>query len=242
MSSKNVLRTSFPIDRASTPGPLHPISPYIQFKKMCSSHRLGFFTALGFCLLTGSISAARDGVQYGKRERPGTAAEYDLGSSRSLTLPVLFQTEAKLLEPGKPIEGELINNASDSYLIRLEAGQFLNVSIEQRTMDLTASLFGPDEQQVRKFDSRWYGAEPVYFVAEAAGSYRLEIRSLRQTDIRGSYQVKIEELRAPGLQDQKRIDALKNSTEGKRLIDLGGKQSLQQAKEKYNEALPLWRD
>src|SRR5215475_10902924 len=89
------------------------------------------------------------------------------------------------LEPGKTIERDLAGGDAHSYLIKLDSGQFLNAVIEQRRTDLTAALFGPDGRQVGQFDGLWYGAEPVCYVAEATGIYRLEIRTLNQAAPRG---------------------------------------------------------
>ncbi|HEY7184255.1 MAG TPA: tetratricopeptide repeat protein [Blastocatellia bacterium] len=146
------------------------------------------------------------------------------------------------LEPGKTIERDLAGGEAHSYLIKLDSGQFLNAVIEQRRTDLTAALFGPDGRQVGQFDGLWYGTEPVCYVAEATGSYRLEIRTLNQAAPRGSYQLKLEEPRAPAAQDKKRVAAVRASTEGKRLIEKGDAQSFNLAKEKYEEALPEWRE
>jgi tetratricopeptide (TPR) repeat protein len=154
---------------------------------------------------------------------------------------VAAQNVGDSLEPGKTVERDLAGGESHSYLIRLASGQFLNAVIAQRQTDLTATLFGPDGRQVGQFDSAWYGPEPVCYVAEATGSYRLEIRPLNQTAPRGSYQLKLEEPRAPTPQDQTQVAALRASTEGKQLIEQGRAQSLKLAKEKYEEALPRWR-
>ena len=79
-------------------------------------------------------------------------------------------------------------------------------------------------------------------VAEASGSYRLEIRPLNQTATRGAYQLKVEELRAPTPQDRARVVAIKASTEGKRLIEQGGAQSYKLAKESTRRRCPVARD
>src|SRR5262245_22081739 len=150
------------------------------------------------------------------------------------------EPQANPIEPGKSIERELAGGESHSYLIKLSSGQFLQAVIGQRQLDLTATLFGPDDRQVGAFDSRWYGPEPVYFIAEASVSYRLAIQPLHRSAARGSYQLSVEELRAPTPQDQTRVAALKASAEGKRLIAQGGAQSLKLAIEKYEEALPKW--
>src|SRR5262245_2112813 len=127
----------------------------------------------------------------------------------SAGLFVPAQNGGDQLEPGNRIERDLAGGESHSYLITLTSGQFLHAVIAQRQTDLTATLFGPDGRQVGQFDGRWYGPEPVCYVAEASGKYRLEIRPLNQTATRGAYQLKIEELRAPGPQDRTRIAALK---------------------------------
>jgi CHAT domain-containing protein/Tfp pilus assembly protein PilF len=155
---------------------------------------------------------------------------------------VSAQKGADLLEPGRTIERDLAGGEFHSYLVTLASGQFLESVITQRQLDVAATLFGPDGRQVGQFDSAWYGPEPVCYVAEAAGSYRLEVRAVNQTAARGSYQLRLEAPRAPAPQDQTRIAAIKASTEGKRSIEQGNAQSLKLAKEKYEEALPLWRE
>src|SRR5262249_49460966 len=106
------------------------------------------YAAVGVWLLTGSSIADSD---------------FALGKSTRLShRPIAAQKEPQgnLLEPGKPIERELNGGESHSYLITFTAGQFLDATIVQRQVDLTAALFGPDGQQVGQFDSRWYGPEP----------------------------------------------------------------------------------
>jgi CHAT domain-containing protein len=160
----------------------------------------------------------------------------------SAGLIVAAQNGGDPLEPGKTVERDLAGGESHTYLISLASGQFLHAVIAQRQTDLMATLFGPDGRQVGQFDGLWHGPEPVCYVAEASGSYRLEIRPLNQTATRGAYQLKVEELRAPTPQDRARVVAIKGSTEGKRLIEQGGAQAYKLAKERNEEALPQWRE
>jgi tetratricopeptide (TPR) repeat protein len=155
---------------------------------------------------------------------------------------IAAQNGGDLLEPDKTIERDLAGGETHSYRITLASGQFLEASIAQRQMDVTATLFGPDGRQVGQFDSLWYGAEPVCYIAEATGGYRLEIRTVNQTATRGPYQLKLEKLRAPAPQDQTRVAAIRASTEGKQLLEQGKAQTLIPAKKKLEEALPLWRE
>src|SRR5262245_42743189 len=160
----------------------------------------------------------------------------------SASLIVAAQKGGDPLEPGRMIERDLAGGESHSYLVTLASGQFLHAVIAQRQTDLTATLFGPDGRQVGQFDGLWYGPEPVCYIAEASGSYRLEIRPFNQAAARKSYQLKVEELRAPTPQDRTQVAAIKASTEGKRLIGQGGAQSFRLAQGKYEEALPRWRE
>ncbi len=152
------------------------------------------------------------------------------------------QQDVHPLVHGQTIERELASGETHSYQITLAAGQYLHVVVDQRSYDLVVTLFGPDGQQINQYDGRWHGPESVSLITEASGAYRLVIRTLQLKAARGPYKVKIEELRAPAPQDQSRIAAERAATEGKKLLSQDNEQTLRQAKEKYETALPLWRE
>jgi hypothetical protein len=110
-----------------------------------------------------------------------------------------------VLAPGKPIERELAGGESHSYRLRLAAGQFCRVVVDQHGIDAVVTLYGPDGTQ---------GPEPVSLVAEITSSYRLAVRSLEKDARAGRYEVKIEELRSATTQDKARIAAEKAFAEG----------------------------
>jgi len=149
-----------------------------------------------------------------------------------------------LLEPGKPIERELKGGEVHSYKIALSAGQYLKTIVEQRGIDVVVRLFAPDGKQIIEVDSPngTQGAEPISVVTEAAGNYRLEVRSLEANAVAGRYEAKIDELRAATTKDRKRIVAEQLYAEGKQLSAEGTAESLQKAIKKYEESLPLWRE
>ncbi|CAN5796701.1 tetratricopeptide repeat protein [soil metagenome] len=111
--------------------------------------------------------------------------------------------DIRQLEPGKPIERGLAGGEVHAYSIQLAAGQFLGVIVDQRGIDVVVALFGPDRKQLIEVDSPngTKGPEPVSLVAEASGSYRLEVRSLGKAAA-GRYEVKIETLRVGTAQDK----------------------------------------
>ncbi|HEY7544128.1 MAG TPA: tetratricopeptide repeat protein, partial [Blastocatellia bacterium] len=138
---------------------------------------------------------------------------------------------ARSLEPGKPIERELAGGQSHTYEIKLSEGQFLNVIVEQRGIDVVVRLLGPDGRQIAEFDSeiRKQGQESVSQVAEAAGSYRLSVQAKEKGAPAGRYEIRVTELRAATEKDRALQEASRLLGESLRLSRAGN----------YNEARPL---
>jgi len=140
------------------------------------------------------------------------------------------EKDARLLEPGKAIKRELSGAGSHTFQIRLSAGQFLKVIVEQQGIDVVARLIGPDGKQIIEFDSesRLRGPETVEHVAEAEGDYRLVVQPRQKAAPAGVYEIRIEELRAATENDRALQEARKLY---KKAIDLRNAG-------KYHEALP----
>src|SRR6185436_10378199 len=102
------------------------------------------------------------------------------------------------LELGKPIVRELAGGEAHSYRLALAAGQFCHVVVDQRGIDVVAALYGADGDKIVEIDSpnSANGPEAISLVAQASGTYRLEVRSLEKNAPAGRYEVKLEELRA----------------------------------------------
>src|SRR5215475_11884584 len=151
---------------------------------------------LAFSLTIGSLSTAVSeitlGQTHGKPAQQSTQAPSGSGSKAD------DEKEAQLLEPGKAIKRELAGGASHTYRIRLNAGQFLKVIIEQQGIDIVARLIGPDDKQIKEFDSerRLRGPETVESMAEAEGDYRLVVQPRQSAAPAGAYEIRIVELRA----------------------------------------------
>src|SRR5205823_8383348 len=105
--------------------------------------------------------------------------------------------DVPLLVLDQPIERELARGETHAYRVTLAAGQYLRVMVEQRGVDLSLTLFGPDGRPLTEVDRGGIseGPEQVSVVAEAAGDYRLEVRRLDQEAAPGRYQVRVAEWR-----------------------------------------------
>src|SRR5215813_11224283 len=167
----------------------------------------------------------------------GSAAGQPQRSAQETTGPqggAVDERDVRPLEQGRPVMRELSGGQQHIYQLRLSAGQFLKAIIEQQGIDVVAQISGPDGKQILEFDSerRLQGQEQASLVAEAAGDYRLTLRPKRKEAAAGSYEIRIEELRAATANDSALHEANKRLNEANRLRLAG----------KYNEALPLTQD
>src|SRR5262245_53536335 len=142
-----------------------------------------------------------------------------------------YEKDVRALEAGKPIRRELGSGQEHIYRIELNADQFLKVIIEQQWIDIVAEVSGPDGKQLLEFnsESRLLGREEVTLVAEAAGGFKLIVRPKLNGSSAGSYEIRIEELRAATDTDRALQDALKQHKESLKMQSAGN----------YDKALPL---
>jgi CHAT domain-containing protein/Flp pilus assembly protein TadD len=135
------------------------------------------------------------------------------------------------LELGKPVERELTGGQSHSYQITTAAGQYVRFVVDQRGIDVAVKLFRQDGKQIIEFDSetRPQEQETVEWVAEEAGSYRLDVVVNQKDAPSGRYEIQVVELRPATENDRALHKAGKLYTESRKLYIAG----------KYDEAHPL---
>jgi CHAT domain-containing protein/predicted negative regulator of RcsB-dependent stress response len=122
------------------------------------------------------------------------------------------------------------------------SGQYLQVVVDQRGIDVAVALFAPDGKKISEVDSEHLveGSETVSVIAEAAGAYLIEAHSAEKTAKAGRYGIKVEELRAATAEDKFRIAAVLAFREAEQLKD-GTLEARRKSVEKYHEALELYR-
>ncbi|HKX30424.1 MAG TPA: tetratricopeptide repeat protein [Blastocatellia bacterium] len=157
---------------------------------------------------------------------PGPARRSNLQAGSAAS-----QEDVLALEPGPPLKRELEGGQQHLYQIKLTAGQFLQVIVEQVGIDLAVRVFEPSGKQILEFDSerRLQGPEPVSLVAESAGDYRLSVRVKQRSAAAGRYEIRIEALRAATENERELHEARLLYAQQIKLHDAG----------KYDEALPL---
>jgi len=145
---------------------------------------------------------------------------------------------------GKPVERELAGNAAHNYRLRVEAGQYLQLLVEQRGIDVVVSLFDADGKKLTEIDSPngTQGPEPLAILVEQTGTYRLEVRSLEKDAPAGRYEVKIVAQRLATPQDKQQIAAERLTAEADQLYTQNTAESRRKALAKYEQALALWKE
>ncbi|HEX3130807.1 MAG TPA: CHAT domain-containing tetratricopeptide repeat protein [Thermoanaerobaculia bacterium] len=126
-----------------------------------------------------------------------------------------------------------------AWLISMEPGRFADVTVEQKGVDVAVSLRGPDGKVRASIDSPngSRGPEPIPFLADSAGTYRLEIKASGE----GLYAVRIGDVRPATAADRIRIQAERLLSEGEALRLKEDRASLVQAAERARQAERLFR-
>jgi CHAT domain-containing protein/Tfp pilus assembly protein PilF len=137
------------------------------------------------------------------------------------------------LEPGNAVEREISGKNADSYDLRLEPGEFAEVIVEQRGIDVVIDSIDPSGKILAEFDSesRLQGEEKV---AIACGStpahYQLQVKPKYSRAPAGRYQIELSGVRPATEPERLLSEAHTLSLEAGRLNDIG----------KYDEALRLY--
>lgn len=151
--------------------------------------------------------------------------------------------EVRQLRTGEVFERDLSGGDVHRYQITLAENQFLQVTADQRGIDIVVTLVSPDGKRVVEMDSPngSQGPEPVVWVTKASGNYQVEVSSLDKGAAPGRYQLKVEGLRAALPPDNDRVAAQAVFSEGIQFLVQGTAEALRQAIRKFEAALQLCR-
>ncbi len=150
------------------------------------------------------------------------------------------QSGITVLRQGESLGREIARGQRHVFVVALNAGQFAEVSVEQRGIDVVVAVSKPDGSPVIEFDSPGglTGRELVSLTAAAQSEYRLEVRPSEEWAAAGSYGIRLEAVRTPTPADEKRSEAERAYAEGRRLS--AGAETRAAAVEKLKEAYRLW--
>src|SRR2546423_9910056 len=147
-----------------------------------------------------------------------------------------------MLERGKPVERELRGTGSHTYGLTLEAGEYLNLVVDQRGIDVLVRVSDPTGKVVLEVDSPngTNGPEVVSWVTESAGSYKFDIVA-EGAPKPGRYEIRVADIHSATSRDRTRVAAERDIDEGDKLRRQGKRATLTKALERYEAALSKWR-
>jgi CHAT domain-containing protein/Flp pilus assembly protein TadD len=133
------------------------------------------------------------------------------------------------------VERELQSGQIHTYRLPLTADKIGHLKLTSDDMDLTATVFGPQGQEILSYGGPFKGpkAEMIVVAGEGAGTYAIKVRSIGKA---GHYKLKLEEVRAWEGEEATVFDARRLLSEVGRLESRGTIEALRQAIEKLEKA------
>ena len=155
--------------------------------------------------------------------------------------PTAVERVMPRLVVGQEVPATIAGNDIQIYDIPMEKGQYLELIIKQKAVDVIATLLDPQGKQVFEMDITGRSEELILAIAEQKGNYRLQVRRFEQDALLANYGVNLVALKAANQNEQAKVSAYRNAhnafLEGNALLTTGRPGSSQQALEKFKEAL-----
>ncbi|MCI0392447.1 MAG: CHAT domain-containing protein [Acidobacteria bacterium] len=150
--------------------------------------------------------------------------------------------DARELAPGAPIERELSGGETHAYRIALIEGQYVRALVKGQEIKILVTLQAPGGEKIfERSRNHHLRPEVILALARRSGDHHLTVSAREQQGLRGSYRIKIEELRNALPEDHQRVAAERTMAEGERLRSQGKAASYAKALEKFEESMSNWR-
>jgi len=138
------------------------------------------------------------------------------------------------------MERKVAAGATDVSELRLAAGLYLELTVDQSELDVAVSLAGPDGATLVSVNDPGHKerAERIAIIAPTAGVYRLTVAPVSSQD--GRYRVTLNQLRPAGPGDEERVMAERLFAEA-RILSTRNSESWGRALDLFRQALARWQ-
>jgi tetratricopeptide (TPR) repeat protein len=172
---------------------------------------------------------------------PGFSKNLDTGQQTLIQQrTVRNDGQSSIPAPGGIIDSEISAGEAESYDVKLNHGEFIQLELFSMGTDLLVTATGPNHQQAGK----WYAAralpQPIAWIADLPGTYRLQISILKGSYTNQNYRVKSVSQRRPTPQDRKRIAGSQLQSAAIALNREWNIAALVMSVKKYQEAFEMW--
>lgn len=129
------------------------------------------------------------------------------------------------------VKNELKSSEIHNFLISLKMNDFLQLSLEQKSIDVIISLFSPSGKKLKEINRINFieSTEELIYIADSNGDYKLEIKPAEKDSKPGYYQIQINQLHIASEQDKQLFEADNLEIKATEVFRKG----------KYDEALTL---
>lgn len=148
-----------------------------------------------------------------------------------------------VLVPGRPVTGELAGREKREWLLPVGAGDYLRLRIDQKDIDVVASLLGPAGEILATADGPGGTRRPevLPLISPAAGDLHLIVTARDPSAPPGQLRVELEELRPGRPGDSERVAAERAFVEGQHWRSAGEEEAKHKAIACFERALASWR-
>ncbi len=157
-----------------------------------------------------------------------------------LSTPLTAKAQATALPVDAPVERELPANTSHSYSLALQAGQYVQITARQISVDLAMAWFDPEGNEAAS-SSRSYlkGEEVIFYLAESSGTFTLQVSAAEKFNQSGSYQLLAHVQARPTEREQQTAKAFALLRRAAHALDTQGRAALAQTIKDNEAAIDL---
>jgi CHAT domain-containing protein len=144
--------------------------------------------------------------------------------------------------PASSRQGVLAGGESISYEFRLTPQEYLHLTVEQKGLDVSLTLLGPNGKVLLRLNNNcyMYGSERLSWIATRGGGvYTLLVTAADKQAVAGSYAVIVDERRPAQSDDNLRLDAQRHLIAAARYNQAGQRRQALDALQLSEE---LWRE
>lgn len=173
-----------------------------------------------------------------------------IGSMQIMPQTTFAKTQIQKTESEQPnivelkkdfLEREITGEQQHIYSVDLDYGQFFFLNVQQLGTDVAIQLFDIDGSMLVETNTPdlLLGPEPLYWIVEQTGIYRIVIKPTEPTATSGKYSI-MYEVREKKPLDFHYVEAQKYLAEAQKLSHQGGRRNLEKSITYYNEAAKHW--
>ena len=172
--------------------------------------------------------------------RPGVA--FALSTLVAGCLFTRDQADWLSLEPGKPRQCNLPVGQTQGYTVSMEAHQYARVSIAQRTVNVAVAVLNPAGGRHLSLDNYPIGDdEEVEWIAEIAGTYRLQITASETKAPAGQYEISLVTVAPETERHRHRVAAAREVAEATAASRRSTRESMFESLRHYQAARSHWQ-